>query len=166
MKQAIGLLRSDPTMDKFDILVTTGDCDTVFHKDYVATLEKDYITLNQTERLRTVWQSPLFYQMGIEKSPFFVRVTGILRSFFMMGILIPWNINTMSVFSLTLHLYENGGGTHPGYQMDDIIAQIRWSLKTKKFCKIRLLNVVTMSGPTSGKIVMWCLLNGYNVLYR
>ncbi|VDN32255.1 unnamed protein product [Gongylonema pulchrum] len=33
-----------------------------------------------------------------------------------MGYLIPWNINTMSVFSLTLKLFEDGGYTHPGYQ--------------------------------------------------
>ena len=38
----------------------------------------------------------------------------------------------MSVFSLTLWLYENAGYTHPGYQMDDIIALIRWTLKLKE----------------------------------
>ncbi len=138
-------------MSRHEILLTTADCDTVFPKDYVETLEADYIRLSQHERLKTVWQSPLFYQMGMEKSPFYVRVTGLMRSFFMMGILIPWNINTMSVFSLSLDLYESGGYTHPSYQMDDIIAMIRWSVKTKDFCNIRLLSVATMSGPTSGE---------------
>ncbi|RCN29557.1 hypothetical protein ANCCAN_24684 [Ancylostoma caninum] len=69
------------------------------------------------ERQSTVWQSPLFYCINLHKSPFFVRVTGLLRAFFMMGYLIPWNINTMSIFSLTLPLLEAGEYTHPGYQV-------------------------------------------------
>ena len=72
----------------------------------------------------------------------------------------------MSVFSLTLWLYENAGYTHPGYQMDDIIALIRWTLKLKEanvimlvfiyrttlfqVCKLRVLYIATMSGPTAG----------------
>lgn len=71
-------------------------------------------------RHRTVWQSPLFYCINLDKSPFFVRVTGLLRAFFMMGYLIPMNINTMSVFSLTLKLYEDGEYTHPGYQVSSL----------------------------------------------
>uniref|UniRef100_A0A914WQP5 Glycosyltransferase 2-like domain-containing protein n=1 Tax=Plectus sambesii TaxID=2011161 RepID=A0A914WQP5_9BILA len=67
-----------------------------------------------------------------------------------MGFLIPWNINTMSIFSLTLKLYEDGEYTHPGYQMEDIIALIRWTLAVRQKCIIRALPVATMSGPTSG----------------
>ena len=63
----------------------------------------------------------------------------------------PLNINTMSVFSLTLWLYETAGYTHPGYQMDDIIALIRWTLKLGKVCQLRILYIATMSGPTSGE---------------
>ncbi len=88
--------------------------------------------------------------MGIERSPFFVRFTGLLRAYFMMGLLVPANINTMSVFSLTLWLYETAGYTHTGYQMDDIIALIRWTLKLGSVCRIRVLYIATMSGPTSG----------------
>jgi hypothetical protein len=69
------------------------------------------------DRHHTVWQSPLFYCINLDKSPFFVRVTGLMRAFFMMAYLIPWNINTMSIFSLTLELYEDGDYTHPGYQV-------------------------------------------------
>lgn len=68
----------------------------------------------------------------------------------MIGYLIPWNINTMSIFSLSLKLFEDGEYTHPGYQMDDIIALIRWSLAVKKKCVIRAIPVATLSGPTSG----------------
>jgi hypothetical protein len=151
-REAMKILRSDLAYNfpYYDHIMTTADCDTVFSKDYTKLLENEYVKLSEEERHQTVWQSPLFYQMGLDKSPFFVRVTGLLRSFFMMGLLIPWNINTMSVFSLSLRLYENGDYTHPGYQMDDIIALIRWTLLTKKVCWIRLLNVATLSGPTSG----------------
>uniref|UniRef100_A0A183ECJ3 Glyco_trans_2-like domain-containing protein n=1 Tax=Gongylonema pulchrum TaxID=637853 RepID=A0A183ECJ3_9BILA len=99
-----------------EIFVTTGDCDTVFGERYFDALEEDYWKIEEEQRFRTVWQSPLFYCINIHKSPFFVRVTAVVRAFFMMGYLIPWNINTMSVFSLTLKLFEDGGYTHPGYQ--------------------------------------------------
>uniref|UniRef100_A0A915E937 Glycosyltransferase 2-like domain-containing protein n=1 Tax=Ditylenchus dipsaci TaxID=166011 RepID=A0A915E937_9BILA len=132
------------------VLVTTGDCDTVFGERYFDALEEDYWKTDPNQRNRTVWQSPLFYCINLDKSPFFVRVTGLLRSFFMMGYLIPWNINTMSVFSLILKLFEDGEYTHPGYQMDDIIALIRWTCAVGQKCIIRVIPVATLSGPTSG----------------
>ncbi|CAJ0583074.1 unnamed protein product, partial [Mesorhabditis spiculigera] len=134
-----------------ELLVTTGDCDSVFGDRYFEALEEDYWKLTADQRLNTVWQSPLFYCINLDKSPFFVRVTGLLRAFFMMGYLIPWNINTMSIFSLTLKLFEEGEYTHPGYQMDDIIALIRWSLAVRRKCVIRPIPVATLSGPTAGK---------------
>lgn len=134
--------------------MTTGDCDTIFGDRYFDALEEDYWKIQEFQRNRTVWQSPLFYCINLDQSPFFVRITGLLRSFFMMGFLIPWNINTMSVFSLTLKLFEDGGYTHPGYQMDDIIALIRWTCAIKQKCIIRAIPVATLSGPTSGKTYM------------
>nr|CDJ96837.1 Hypothetical protein CBG17510 [Haemonchus contortus] len=156
-RQAVKQLRLDKNypLDKSDrkveLLVTTGDCDSIFGERYFDALEEDYLKLTEEQRQYTVWQSPLFYCINLHKSPFFVRVTGLLRAFFMMGYLIPWNINTMSIFSLTLKLMENGDYTHPGYQMDDIIALIRWSLSVRRKCVIRAIPVATLSGPTSGK---------------
>ena len=49
-----------------------------------------------------------------------------MRVTLMMGALIPLNINTMSVFSFSGKLCKQGDFIHPGYQMDDIIALIRW----------------------------------------
>ncbi|KAK5970597.1 hypothetical protein GCK32_000388 [Trichostrongylus colubriformis] len=156
-RQAVKQLRLDKNypLDKSDcnveLLVTTGDCDSIFGERYFDALEEDYLKLTVEQRQYTVWQSPLFYCINLHKSPFFVRVTGLLRAFFMMGYLIPWNINTMSIFSLSLELMEKGDYTHPGYQMDDIIALIRWSLSVRKKCVIRAIPVATLSGPTSGK---------------
>ncbi|WKY17005.1 hypothetical protein Q1695_001540 [Nippostrongylus brasiliensis] len=141
----------DKSKQKVELLVTTGDCDSIFGERYFDALEEDYWKLRPEQREFTVWQSPLFYCINLHKSPFFVRVTGLLRAFFMMGYLIPWNINTMSIFSLTLNLFEDGEYTHPGYQMDDIIALIRWSLAVRRKCVIRAIPVATLSGPTSGK---------------
>ncbi|EPB79358.1 hypothetical protein ANCCEY_01517 [Ancylostoma ceylanicum] len=126
-RQAVKQLRLDKDypLDKSDhkveLLVTTGDCDSIFGERYFDAMEEDYWKLSPKQRQSTVWQSPLFYCINLDKSPFFVRVTGLLRAFFMMGYLIPWNINTMSIFSLTLTLLEAGEYTHPGYQ---------WSLKS------------------------------------
>ena len=53
------------------------------------------------------------------------RVTGIVRAVLMMGALIPFNINGMSVFSFSGRLVVAGDFVHPAYQMDDIIALIR-----------------------------------------
>ncbi|PAV78209.1 hypothetical protein WR25_23525 [Diploscapter pachys] len=156
-RQAIKILRRDKDYPlnrkdkKVEVLVTTGDCDSIFGERYFDALEEDYWKISSEQRTYTVWQSPLFYCMNLDKSPFFVRVTGLLRAFFMMGYLIPWNINTMSIFSLTLKLLEDGEYTHPSYQMEDIIALIRWSLAVRRRCVIRAIPVATLSGPTSGK---------------
>ncbi|ETN80268.1 hypothetical protein NECAME_02400 [Necator americanus] len=156
-RQAVKQLRLDKDypLDKADhkveLLVTTGDCDSIFGERYFDAMEEDYWKLTAEQRLSTIWQSPLFYCINLDKSPFFVRVTGLLRAFFMIGYLIPWNINTMSIFSLSLTLLEAGEYTHPGYQMDDIIALIRWSLSVRRKCIIRAIPVATLSGPTSGK---------------
>uniref|UniRef100_A0A914XKX4 Uncharacterized protein n=1 Tax=Plectus sambesii TaxID=2011161 RepID=A0A914XKX4_9BILA len=153
-RTAIKALKKDFTFGlstmKSELVVTTGDCDSVFPLRYFDLLETDYLYLSEYERHRTVWQSPLFYCMNLDKSPFFVRVVGLMRAFFMMGFLIPWNINTMSIFSMSMKLYEDGKYTHPGYQMDDIIALIRWMLAVRTECTIRCLPVATISGPTSG----------------
>ncbi|KAI1730987.1 hypothetical protein Ddc_03710 [Ditylenchus destructor] len=152
-RKAVKLLREDEDFGYgpgMEILVTTGDCDTIFGVRYFDALEEDYWKVQPEARYRTVWQSPLFYCINLDKSSFFVRVTGLLRAFFMMGYLIPMNINTMSVFSLTLKLYEDGEYTHPGYQMDDIIALIRWTCSIGQKITIRMIPVATLSGPTSG----------------
>ncbi|GMT22210.1 hypothetical protein PFISCL1PPCAC_13507, partial [Pristionchus fissidentatus] len=156
MRTAVKKLREDKSYPQFDegestqLLITTGDCDSIFGEGYFAALEEDFTRTPEKNREHTVWQSPLFYAINLHNSPFFVRVTGLLRAFFMMAYLIPWNINTMSIFSLTLELYEAGGYTHPGYQMEDIIALIRWSLAVRRQCTIRSIPVATLSGPTSG----------------
>ena len=64
--------------------------------------------------------------MRLDEASVVTRVTGLMRSALMMGALIPLNINTMSVFSFSGKLCKQGNFIHPSYQMDDIIALIRW----------------------------------------
>ena len=46
----------------------------------------------------------------------------------MMGAMIPFNINTMSIFSFSGKLCKAGNFIHPSYLMDDIIALIMFRL--------------------------------------
>ena len=64
--------------------------------------------------------------LRLDEASVVTRVTGLMRSSLMMGAMIPLNINTMSVFSFSGKLCKQGNFIHPGYQMDDIIALIRW----------------------------------------
>jgi hypothetical protein len=124
------------------------DADTVFHPNYFEYLGKEFLTTRR--RNQVVWQSPLFYNWQLDASPWFTRITGLLRPIFMMGFLIPLNINVMSVYSLSLQLYIAGNYTHPGYQMEDIISVIRYMTEVRKRIAILPLYVPTLSGPTSG----------------
>ena len=54
--------------------------------------------------LQVIYQPPLFYNFDLDKRPFFVRVTGILRAVFVAGLLIPYNVNAMSVYSMSMQL--------------------------------------------------------------
>ena len=69
----------------------------------------------------------------------------------MMGALIPFNINIMSVYTASLQLYIEGDFCHPAYQMEDIICYIRWLTLTKRNLDIKPIYCPTISGPTSGK---------------
>ena len=64
--------------------------------------------------------------MRLDEASVVTRVTGLMRSALMMGAMIPLNINTMSVFSFSGKLCKQGNFIHPRYQMEDIIALIRW----------------------------------------
>lgn len=128
-------------------IVTTCDSDNMFSSKYFEFLGYDF--LKRPDRAEVVWQAPILYNYGLDKRPFFVRVTGILRAVFMMGILIPQNITTMSIFSMSLELMEEGY-VHPAYQMEDIINVVRRMVAIHKLVKICLIPYPVISGPTSG----------------
>lgn len=137
----------DPTK----IVVTTCDADSNFHPKYIEALTSRF--LQESNPHGVVFQAPLLYNWGLDGASFVTRITGILRSTLMMGALIPFNINTMSIFSFSLKLCMNGNFVHPGYQMDDIICLIRWMGVTEQRLRIPMIPVPVISGPTSGSTV-------------
>ena len=125
MRQTVALLEREAGPAGFDptlFTATTCDADSCFDRRYLEALGDRYLVHEHPAEV--VWQPPLFYNYGLAEAAFFTRCTAILRSFFMMGFLIPMSINTMSIFSFSLSLCIDAGYMHPGYQMDDII--VKW----------------------------------------
>lgn len=149
-RQGLQTLRQDVdyNFEKYEHIFTNCDCDAVFDSDYMLELESEYSRLDFADRHSSIWQSIIIYKR--DSMPFFVDITGVLRTFFFMGVLIPWNINPMSHYSLSIKLLEEGAFTHPAYQMEDIIALIRYTIITRREIRIRPLNLISINGPTSG----------------
>ena len=138
-------------VDTDNLIITTCDADTKFHpKFFYALTDTFQKTKNPHE---SVFQSPLLYNWKLDEANVVTRVTGIMRATLMMGAMIPFNINTMSIFSFSGKLCKAGNFIHPSYQMDDIIALIRWMGVVGDRLNIVMVPVPTLSGPTSGRVV-------------
>lgn len=152
LRTAIEQLKLNNQINEDEILITTCDADSQFHRHYIAALTYQYIK-DQQPALKTIYQPPLFYNWNLDGLSFFTRVTGVLRSTLMLGALIPFSINTMSIFSFSLSLAKAGNCVHPAYQMDDIICLIRWMCVTGRRLSIRMVPVPVLSGPTCGRTI-------------
>lgn len=148
LRTSVQRLKDEGNLQIERTTVTTCDADNIFHLKYFEELGKEFINTRRNNQV--VWQSPLFYNWQLDSSPWFTRIIGLMRPVFMMSLLIPFNINTMSVQSLSLELCIKGDYFHPRYQMDDIIAVIRWMTEIMGEIEIRPIYVPTLSGPTSG----------------
>ena len=142
----------DPKFDPKDYIVTNFDIDSRFHPRFLE-IQQD-TCLQEKDPYSTVWQPVLFYNWNLDKLSFITRMTGLNRNILMMGALIPFNINVMSVYTASLQLFIQGNYTHPAYQMEDIICYIRWMLMTKRVLKIKPIYCPTISAPTSGNSVI------------
>ncbi|CAB4060549.1 unnamed protein product [Lepeophtheirus salmonis] len=117
------------TFDAKHVIITNCDADSNFHPKYIEALSYKFVKeKNPTE---SVFQSPLLYNWNLDASSVITRVTGIIRA----------------------SLCIAGDYVHPGYQMDDIIALIRWMGVTKKTIKTVFVPVPVISGPTSGRTI-------------
>ncbi|XP_050407568.1 uncharacterized protein LOC126822626 [Patella vulgata] len=139
------------SFDPDRIIVTTCDADSQFSPNYTGALASRFIAAK--DKHNTIYQAPLFYNWGLDGASFITRVTGLVRSTLMLGALIPFNINSMSIFSFSLRLCIDGNFVHPAYQMDDIICLIRWMGVTGRKIRICFLPVPVLSGPTTGSTV-------------
>ena len=97
----------DPTK----IIITTCNADSNFHPRYIKALTSRFLKEEKPDAV--VFQAPLLYNWGLDGTSFVTRVTGLLCSTLMMGALIPFNINTMSIFSFSLKLCISGNYVHP-----------------------------------------------------
>ncbi|CAF1180235.1 unnamed protein product [Adineta steineri] len=152
LRTAVQQLKLNDEQNGNHILVTTCDADSQFHRQYIAALSYQYVKDNYPT-LTTIYQPPLFYNWNLDGLSFFTRITGLLRSTLMLGALIPFSINTMSIFSFSLTLAKSGNYVHPAYQMDDIICLIRWMGVTGRRLSIHMVPVPVLSGPTCGRTI-------------
>lgn len=95
MRQAVARLQQSAagTLDPSRFTVTTCDADSCFDPRYFEALGLQFLT--HARPTEVVWQAPLFYNYGLAEAAFFTRCTAILRSFFMMGFLIPCSEHLM-----------------------------------------------------------------------
>jgi hypothetical protein len=151
------LLDVDPVTKSVDLdfsVLTVCDADTTFHYRYYENLTWCFLNEPPESRYQVCWQSPLFYNIALDQRWFFTRAMGILRAYFMVGFLIGYSINTMSIYSVSLSLLVEGRFFHSGYQMDDIIYTLSAMRAIGKRVFIRTIDIPTLSGPTSGE-TLW-----------
>lgn len=86
---------------------TSCDTDSIFPPRYFENL--GYQFLLEPNAKEVVWQAPPFYNHQLGARPFYVRAIALLRAAFMLGFLILYSINTMSIFSFSLDLCIKGG---------------------------------------------------------
>jgi len=165
LHQAFEQIQNDP--QGLTHTITTCDTDTIFHPYYFEGLEAVYNDRNPSaDKIDyCVWQPPLFYNWNLDERPFFVRSTGIVRSMMMLGGLISFNLNPMSVFSYPLELGSKVGFINPRYSVDDIIAKVRWMCTTNSAVPVKILPLPCISGPTNGlslysEFTEWSKQNG------
>ena len=153
LREAYKYIRARNLDRDTSITLTTCDTDSLFHPEHFSILESTYNATNPslTEPPKMcVWQPPLFYNWDLDERPFFNRVTGLMRSMMMLGGLISFNLNPMSIFSYPLELGLKGGFINPRYGVDDIIAKVRWMCATNEAVPVLLLPIPAISGPTIG----------------
>eukprot|EP00163_Fabomonas_tropica_P003593 TRINITY_DN1309_c0_g1_i2.p1 TRINITY_DN1309_c0_g1~~TRINITY_DN1309_c0_g1_i2.p1 ORF type:complete len:493 (+),score=83.87 TRINITY_DN1309_c0_g1_i2:628-2106(+) len=142
-----------PDFDKTRYTCTTCDTDTKFHPQHFEALSSAYHAINSdlnTPPKLCVWQPPTIFNWSLDERPFYVRVTGIMRTLMMLGGLITFDLNPMSIFSYPLELGLTAGFVNPRYGVDDIILSVRWMTSTRHKIPIHVLRVPVISGPTSG----------------
>ena len=138
-----------PNLDSLDnCLFTTCDTDNLFPTDYCQRLGEEFVRCEK--RHEVIWQPPLFYNYDLDKRPFFVRVTGIIRMVFVIGMLIPQNINAMSIYSMSVNLLIRGNYFHPSYQFVDAIDNLVRMIAIGGVVPLKMLPCPVISGPTSG----------------
>ena len=148
MRAVVMSLDKRGELDRSCTTATTCDTDTIFPPRYFEYLGYEFLSSPKAKEV--VWQAPLCYNHSLNKRAFYVRNTGIMRMAYMLSWLIPFNINTMSVFSFSLDMCIKADFFHAHYQMDDIIYTLTCMQALQKRIEILMIPMPVISGPTSG----------------
>jgi hypothetical protein len=139
------------------VIITSCETESLFHPNYFATLEKVYNAKNpsfQVAPKNVVWQAPIFYNRNMANRYFFNRITCLCRSMFILGALIPFELNPLSIYSYPLELGLDAGFINPRYAADDVLAKVRWMCSVRNTVSVELLPVPCLLSPASGQ-TMW-----------
>ena len=87
---------------------TSCDADSVFHPRYFEWLGYKFVDLLAASRRHSttsrahevIFQAPILYNFHLHEAPFFVRVTGLMRSFFMQ--VLDFNVKDSSTVFLSV----------------------------------------------------------------
>eukprot|EP00933_Yihiella_yeosuensis_P007299 TRINITY_DN11225_c0_g3_i1.p1 TRINITY_DN11225_c0_g3~~TRINITY_DN11225_c0_g3_i1.p1 ORF type:complete len:596 (-),score=115.63 TRINITY_DN11225_c0_g3_i1:116-1858(-) len=148
MRAAVSRLEEYGQLDLECTTATSCDTDSIFAPRYYENLGYQFLTDKRAKEV--VWQAPLYYNHQLNVRPFYVRGIALMRCAFMLGFLIPYSINTMSIFSFSLDLCIKGEFFHAHYQMDDIIYTLTCMQALQKRVLILIIPMPVISGPTSG----------------
>ena len=137
-------------LDMSSTTLTSMDSDTILHPRYFEVLGDKFLRTGEDQVYSTVWQGGLFYNYGLDRSLFFTRVTGLLRTIWMIGFNIPLQAHSMSVSSYSLKLCCDNNFFDPTYQMDDMHFFVKSMITRRGKVWLKPIYLPVICGPTSG----------------
>ncbi|MBW8639672.1 glycosyltransferase family 2 protein [Hoeflea sp. WL0058] len=151
VKSALEWTRSENIqLDMATTTLTSMDSDTILHRRYFEVLGDKFLRAGDDRVYSTVWQGGLFYNFGLDRSLFFTRVTGLLRTIWMIGFNIPLQSHSMSVSSYSLKLCCDNNLFDPTYQMDDMHFFVKSMVTRRGKVWLKPIYLPVICGPTSG----------------
>jgi len=97
-----------------------------------------------------IWQAPLFFNWGLNRSPIFVRITALFRTALYCGFLIPFGLHAQGIFTSSLKLCVDNDYYCPYYQMDDMAFSLMNMIRTKGKSRMEQIYLPLISAPTNG----------------
>eukprot|EP00928_Gymnodinium_smaydae_P058297 TRINITY_DN41504_c0_g1_i1.p1 TRINITY_DN41504_c0_g1~~TRINITY_DN41504_c0_g1_i1.p1 ORF type:complete len:650 (-),score=40.28 TRINITY_DN41504_c0_g1_i1:93-1949(-) len=133
---------SDAELSDETTLITLCTPDVIFHRNYTECLTHKF--LSSDDRTSAVYQSPLLYNACSGEHYFFVRVSALLRTFMLLGFLIPLSVHSEVAYSVPLSLFKRTVGDHHGGYINDMCFVSRATQAIGKRVPIHIVEVPTI----------------------